>query len=141
MTTTQIKPLSLKSFLQQSYINESPAWEYIDGQIRQKPMPQGQHSKLQYKLCETINQITEPATIAYALPELCCTFGGRSIVPDISVFLWDRIPLTPEEEIANQFDSFPDWTIEILFFDKIFHLFPIIKCCTGKQPFAPTGDG
>jgi Uma2 family endonuclease len=114
MTTTQIKPLSLESFLQQSYIDESPAWEYIDGEIRQKPMPQGQHSKLQYKLCETINQITEPATIAYALPELRCTFGGRSIVPNISVFLWDRIPLTPEEEIANQFDSFPDWTIEIL---------------------------
>ncbi|ACK64682.1 protein of unknown function DUF820 [Rippkaea orientalis PCC 8801] len=114
MATTQTKPLSLDSFLQQSYIDESPAWEYIDGEIRQKPMPQGQHSKLQYKLCETINQIVEPSTIAYALPELRCTFGGRSIVPDIAVFLWNRIPLTLDNEIANQFDSFPDWTIEIL---------------------------
>ncbi len=117
MTTTQIKSLSLESFLKQYYIDESPAWEYweyIDGEIRQKSMPQGQHSKLQYKFCETINQIAEPSKIAYALPELRCTFGGRSIVPDIAVFLWDRIPLTPEEEIANQFDSFPDWTIEIL---------------------------
>jgi Uma2 family endonuclease len=114
MTPTQIKSLSLESFLQQYYIDESPAWEYIDGEIRQKHNPQGQHSKLQYKFCETINQIAEPSKIAYALPELRCTFGGRSIVPDIAVFLWDRIPLTPEEEIANQFDSFPDWTIEIL---------------------------
>lgn len=114
MTATQVKPLTLESFLQQSYIEESPAWEYINGEITQKPMPQGQHSKLQYKVCETINQIAEPSTIAYALPELRCTFGDRSIVPDITVFLRDRIPLTPENEIANQFDSFPDWTIEIL---------------------------
>lgn len=114
MTTTQVKSLSLESFLKQYYIDESPAWEYIDGEIRQKPMPQGQHSKLQYKLCETINQIAETSKIAYALPELRCTFGGRSIVADIAVFLWERIPLTPEAEIANQFDSFPDWTIEIL---------------------------
>lgn len=27
---------------------------------------------------------------------------------------WERIPLTPEGELVNKFNSFPDWTIEIL---------------------------
>lgn len=114
MTQTPIKPLTLDDFLQQSYIEESPAWEYINGEITQKPMPQGQHSKIQYKFCETVNQMAESSKIAYTLPELRCNFGNRSIVPDIVVFLWERIPLTSEEEIANQFDAFPDWIIEIL---------------------------
>jgi Uma2 family endonuclease len=114
MTTTPIVPLSLEDFLNKPNIDESPAWEYINGEIVQKPMPQGQHSKLQYKLCETINQVAETFNIAYALPELRCNFGDRSIVPDVSIFYWDRIPVTTEGEIANQFNSFPDWTIEIL---------------------------
>ncbi|EHJ10934.1 Protein of unknown function DUF820 [Crocosphaera watsonii WH 0003] len=77
-------------------------------------MPQGQHSKLQYKLWETINEVAETANIAYSLPELRCNFGNRSIVPDVSVFYWERIPVTEAGDIANQFNSFPDWTIEII---------------------------
>ena len=52
--------------------------------------------------------------IARAFSELRCTFGGRSIVPDISVFLWDRIPRKENGAIANVFAIAPDWTIEIL---------------------------
>lgn len=29
-------------------------------------------------------------------------------------FYWARIPLDNQGEIANQFNSYPDWTIEIL---------------------------
>lgn len=39
---------------------------------------QGEHSRIQYKLCEVINQITEPQKIACAFPKLRCTFEGRS---------------------------------------------------------------
>jgi Uma2 family endonuclease len=129
MTTTQLQSITLESFLKESYIDDSPAWEYLDGEIKQKPMPSGQHSKIQYKFCETVNQSSETTEIAYALPELRCNFGGRSLVPDIAVFYWQRIPLTSEGDIANYFDSFPDWTIEILspkqamtpIIDKIIH--------------------
>lgn len=114
MTTTPILPLTLEEFLKKPNIDESPAWEYIYSEVIQKPMPQGQHSKLQYKLCETINKVAETDNTAYALPELRCNFGNRSIVPDVSIFYWDRIPITAEGEIANQFNSFPNWTIEIL---------------------------
>ena len=43
-----------------------------------------------------------------------CTFGGRSLVPDITVFSWERIPLDENGEIKNEFEITPDWTIEIL---------------------------
>lgn len=114
ISTIQEKQLTLAEFLQQDYIDESPAYEYINNQIVRKPMPQGKHSQIQYKICQFINQLSEKEKIAYALPELRCNFSERSIVPDIAVFYWQRIPLDDQEEIANQFNSYPDWTIEIL---------------------------
>ncbi len=46
--------------------------------------------------------------------QLRCTFGGRSIVPDVTVFSWERIPVDTNGEIENEFELAPDWTIEIL---------------------------
>ncbi|MGI0481079.1 Uma2 family endonuclease [Geminocystis sp. CENA526] len=114
MTITPIKQkhITLEEFLQKDYIDEAPAYEYINNEVIRKPMPQGKHSQIQYKICEIINQLKE--RIAYALPELRCTFSNRSIVPDIAIFYWERIPLDDEGEIANQFNSYPDLTIEIL---------------------------
>jgi Uma2 family endonuclease len=109
VTTT---PLSLNEFL--CLQETKPASEYINGQIVQKPMPKGRHSRLQGKLCGAVNQIAEEPKIAYAFPELRCTFGGRSIVPDIAVFQWRRIPLTDAGDVPDNFEIAPDWTIEIL---------------------------
>jgi Uma2 family endonuclease len=112
MVQTPASPLTLDKFLQ---IPETePASEFIDGHVFQKPMPQGQHSRLQRKLLNLINDAAEPENIAEAFPELRCTFGGRSIVPDIAVFRCDRIPIDEQGDIANTFDICPDWTIEIL---------------------------
>lgn len=91
-----------------------PASEYIEGQVIQKPMPQGKHSAIQGELISAINEIVRSQRIARAFPELRCTFGGRSTVPDIAVFVWDRIPRDQNGEIANTFLDAPDWTIEIL---------------------------
>ncbi|EKQ68166.1 hypothetical protein OsccyDRAFT_2683 [Leptolyngbyaceae cyanobacterium JSC-12] len=106
------EPLTLEQFL--DLPETKPASEFIDGEIIQKPMPQGEHSRLQAKLCLAINQVTETAKIAYAFPELRCTFGGRSLVPDIAVFRWARIPRTESGRIENRFFIHPDWAIEIL---------------------------
>ena len=91
-----------------------PATEYIDGRIIQKPMPQGKHSKLQGKLVTAINEVVEADHIALAFPELRCVFGERSVVPDVVVFAWERIPLDENGDVANVFEAAPDWTIEIL---------------------------
>lgn len=65
-------------------------------------------------MCNAICDRVELEKIAYALPELRCSFGNRSIVPDIAVFRWSRIPFDAEVEMPNDFLLSPDWTIEIL---------------------------
>jgi Uma2 family endonuclease len=112
MVQTPSKNLTLETFLKLP--ETKPASEYINGQIVPKPMPQGKHSKLQGKLVTTINGKVEDQKIAQAFPELRCSFGGRSIIPDIAVFAWARIPTDENGDIANIFTAAPDWSIEIL---------------------------
>ncbi len=112
MVQTPAKSITLEDFLKLP--ETKPASEYIDGKIITKPMPQGKHSTIQGESIIAINAVVKSQRIARAFPELRCTFGGRSIVPDVSVFTWDRIPRDDKGEIANVFSAAPDWTIEIL---------------------------
>ena len=110
--TATTRPITLTEFLKLP--ETKPASEFIDGQIYQKPMPKGKHSTLQSRFADTINEVGLSTQIAYAFPELRCTFGGRSIIPDVAVFRWERIPFDADGEVANIFELSPDWTIEIL---------------------------
>lgn len=112
MVQTPAKNLTLEEFLKLP--ETKPASEYINGQIIQKHIPQGKHSRIRGELVTTINQVAEDHKIALAFPELRCTFGGRLIVPDVTVFAWERIPVDENGDIANVFPIHPDWTIEIL---------------------------
>jgi Uma2 family endonuclease len=112
VSITTDKAITLEEFLKLP--ETKPASEYINGEIIQKPMPKGKHSRLQLRLCETINNVAEPPKIASAFPELRCSFGSRSIVPDVAVFKWLRIPFDADGEPPNDFLLCPDWTIEIL---------------------------
>jgi Uma2 family endonuclease len=111
MVQSLFKPITLEEFL--TLPETKPASEYIDGQIIQKPMPQGKHSTIQTEFSTTINVVLKPQQIARAFSELRCTFGERSTVPDVSVFTWKRIPRDQNGEVANIFSIAPDWTIEI----------------------------
>lgn len=112
MVQVPTKPLTLEEFL--ALPETKPASEFIDGNILQKPMPQGVHSTLQGDLTSAINAALKPPKIGRAYPELRCTFGGRSIVPDVAVFRWEHIPRQPDGRVENVFMLPPDWTIEIL---------------------------
>ena len=112
MVRTPSKSLTLAEFFQLP--ETKPASEYFNGRICQKTMPQGKHSTIQGELLTVINAVVKPQKTARAFPELRCTFGGSSIVPDIAVFTWKRIPRDQNGEIANVFRAAPDWTIEIL---------------------------
>ncbi len=116
MVKSPAKTLTLEEFLKLP--ETKPTSEYINGQIIQKPMPQGKHSILQGELVSNINSLVKPQKIALAFPELRCSFGGRSIVPDVTVFAWERIPLDESGDVANVFKTYPDWTIEILLPDQ-----------------------
>jgi Uma2 family endonuclease len=112
MLKSPIKTLSLEEFLKLP--ETKPASEYIEGKIIQKPMRQGHHSTIQVDLTEAINSVVKKQRIARAYTELRCVFGGRAIVPDITVFSWQRIPIDEQGNVANIFNIAPDWMIEIL---------------------------
>jgi Uma2 family endonuclease len=112
MVATPTRNLTLEEFLQLP--ETKPASEYINGEITQKTVPQGKHSRIQLKSVNWINNVVEDPKIALAFPELRCTFGGRSIVPDVAVFAWNRILVDEKGNIANVFNTYPDWTIKIL---------------------------
>lgn len=103
--------VTLEDFLQQANLEESPAWEYQDGAVIQKPMPKFRHSLLQQRL---LRALEDPQAQYLALPELRCTFGGRSIVPDVVMIRCDRVVLNDRGEPEDQFNQAPDWAIEIL---------------------------
>ncbi len=111
--------LTLEAFL--AMPETKPASEFMDGAIVQKPMPQGKHSAVQSELVPALNGVLKPAKVARAFSELRCTFGGRSVVPDVSVWVWDRIACDASGDIANVFPIAPDWTIEILSPDQKSH--------------------
>lgn len=112
ITSPATKPLTLQQFLKLP--ETKPGQEFIDGEIIQKPMPKGRHSRLQGKLCNVINNLVEAANIAYAFPELRCSFGDHSIIPDIAIFQWENIPFLANGEVPDRFGLPPDWMIEIL---------------------------
>jgi Uma2 family endonuclease len=103
MKSVAITPLS--EFLSQSNIEASPAWELINGEVRQKPMPTLFHSRLQRNLVNYVNRHTEQFE---AVQELRCIVPPYSPVPDISVVASARIG---DEDGPLQ--GAPNWLIEI----------------------------
>ncbi len=112
MVQTPVRQITLEEFL--ALPDTKPASEYIDGEIIQKPIPQGQHGIIQKKLLLTIDPILCDADIAQTFPELRCTFGDRAVVPDVVVFEEAKISYCENGDIENVFSIPPDWTIEIL---------------------------
>ena len=111
MNLVATTPLTV--FLSQSNIEASPAWELINGQARQKPMPTLFHSRLQRNLVNYINLHTERFE---AVQELRCILPPYSPVPDISVVACDN-EVKPLGYRLNDEDGPlegpPDWLIEI----------------------------
>lgn len=112
MAIATVPKLTLAEFLQRSDIEESPALEWWDGEVTPKVMPGKQHSLLQLRLAAKICSV---APEFLAMPELRCTFDGRSIIPDVSVVRVNQLSTNEAGEVDSGGIEFaPDWAIEIL---------------------------
>ncbi len=103
--------LTLAEFL--ALPEEKPALEYFEGVVTQKVVPKARHSLLQGMLTQSVNQLAWPRKLALAFPELRTTYQGASIVPDVSVFRWERIRLDANGEPEDDCYDPPDVAIEI----------------------------
>ena len=104
--------LTLEDFLRLPEIK--PALEFLDGRIVQKMSPNWHHSRIEAKLPARIDEVAEEPRLGLSAVELRCSFGGESYVPDISYFVWDRLPIDDEGRLLEKCVLAPDWSIEIL---------------------------
>ncbi|MGF1602166.1 MAG: Uma2 family endonuclease [Thermosynechococcaceae cyanobacterium] len=97
---------TLEQFSKLSNIEESPAWELLNGKILQKSMPTLHHSRLQKRLVAEVDATNS----AYeAFPELRCVLSSNSVVPDITILHRSRVPAE-----NGPVQGAPNWLIEIL---------------------------
>jgi Uma2 family endonuclease len=106
-----LEGMTLKQFL--ALPEQKPPLEYFKGKVTQTVAPLGEHSALQVECTLYLNRLFGPARIARVFTELRATHGGASLVPDVSLYRWDRIPRTPTGRIASRFLIPPDVAIEI----------------------------
>ena len=104
--------LTLEEFL--ALPEEKPAVEYIDGEVIQKVSPRIRHSRLQLVGSALFTGYGYPRRLADAFPELRVTFAGRSSVPDVAVFVWDRIPSDEHGDLPDDVTIPPDIGVEIV---------------------------
>ncbi len=104
--------LTLKQFLRLP--EAKPALEYLRGKVVQKVSPKTTHSVLQTRLVLRIAEHAIPRGLDLPYIELRCTFGGQSIVPDLSVFARGRIPRDEHGRLVDDVSLPPDLAIEIL---------------------------
>jgi Uma2 family endonuclease len=103
--------MTLEQFL--SLPEERPALEYIDGEVVQKVPPNTPHSAVQYDFCALVNNVARPQRLAWAFPEHRTTYAGRSTVPDVTVYTWDRVPRDAAGRLAARNLVVPDIAVEI----------------------------
>ncbi len=106
------RQVTLEEFLKLP--EDKPALEFEDGMVTQKVSPKGQHSTLQSSIVKRVDSFALPRKLAMSFPELRSTFAGRSPVPDVSVYVWERIPFNDAGEVANDFYEPPDIAFEIV---------------------------
>ena len=94
---------------------EKPALEYFHGTVTQKMSPKGPHAMLQPELAFFFQLYCRQSGRARVMTELRTNWAGvASLVPDLAVYLVDRIPTKPSGEVADDFFEPPDIAVEIV---------------------------
>jgi Uma2 family endonuclease len=93
---------------------EKPYRELIDGRIVPKVSPQEHHGLLAGDLMAAINRHARPGKLALAFVELRGIFGPDTLLPDVSVYRWDRLPRDASGRLTNEYQGPPDIAIEIV---------------------------
>ena len=103
--------LTLEQFL--ALPERKPALEFEDGVITRKVSPKARHGKIQFVLARIFDAAAPPRTI-HVLPEIRFSVPGRSYVPDLGIYLWDRVPVGPDGEIEDDLFTPPGVAVEIV---------------------------
>lgn len=105
--------MTLDEFL--AKYEHDPILEFAQGVVTEKMSPGWDHADLQMSIGQAINVYARSRRLAAAFSELRTTDRAAEVsrIPDISVYVWDRIERDP---VARQRGAFipPDIAIEIM---------------------------
>src|SRR4051794_13901921 len=101
--TIAAQTMTLDEFLE--HHEHDPILEYEHGVVTEKMPPAWNHGIVGWFVSRWINDFTLPRKLAFAIPELRTTDleSGVSRVPDVSVYLWDRIERDPKRQQRGAF--------------------------------------
>jgi Uma2 family endonuclease len=104
--------MTLDEFLAQ--YEHDPILEYAQGVVTEKMSPGWDHADLQLSIGQAINLYARPRRLAAAYSELRTTIRNADVsrIPDLSVYVWDRIERDPAARQRGAYVT-PDIAIEI----------------------------
>jgi Uma2 family endonuclease len=107
-----VQRVTLDDFL--TWPEQKPALEYLDGVVTPKMSPKGPHGRLQLRGGMFFELAAGDPPRFYAFTEVRTNWTGRaSLVPDVAVYLAERVPTKPSGEVADDFWEPPDVAVEI----------------------------
>jgi Uma2 family endonuclease len=93
---------------------EKPALEYFHGSVSQKVSPKSYHGGVQFELGRLLYESAGPGRLIRVFTETRATFGGESPVPDLVLYLTERIPRNADGSMVDDFTIPPDLAVEII---------------------------
>src|SRR4051812_11891826 len=112
MSRIIFEDMTLERFLR---LPESkPALEFTGGKAVRKVAPKRLHSVIQSCLHIELMGAVRPRKLGLSYVELRCTFGGRSLVPDLCIVARGRIPKDKSGRPVGDLFLAPDLTAEVI---------------------------
>ncbi len=93
---------------------EKPALEFFHGSVSQKVSPKSYHGGVQFELGRLLYESAGPGRLVRVFTETRATFGGESLVPDLVLYLTERIPRNADGSMVDDFEIPPDLAVEII---------------------------
>jgi hypothetical protein len=93
------KTMALEEFLKLP--ETEPASEFINGQIIQKPMPQGKHSLTQGELISTINRVVRPKKLRWLFQNCAAPLAENPLFQIFPFLPGKEFQLTKQEELRT----------------------------------------
>jgi Uma2 family endonuclease len=104
--------MSLAEFLRRP--ETKPAFELRRGVVSQKMPPSGPHGSIQLWFGAQIYNFAELRELAQAFTETRLILGRDTYVPDVSVYLWERVPEDEHGNLPFYFTTPPDIVVEVV---------------------------
>jgi Uma2 family endonuclease len=105
------KRMSLAEFLKLPEVK--PALELRQGMVSQKVPPSGPHASIQMWFGAQVYNFAELHELAQAFTEARVILGEDTYVPDVVVYLWERVPEDENGNLPFYFTTPPDLAVEV----------------------------